>query len=367
MLLPRAMTRARTLQAGNHGSLGYYESLLFSRPGRVNGKANNFHSFFLSMQVRSDNSHCRPHFAHRIAKLLFFILCRAYIPQERIAMTITTRLFGKSGLPVTQVGLGGEGVLRTYGREPEAKTVIEQAAAQGITYFDSAQAYAGSQGYYGNFWRGHQELRSGIFQTSKSAARDYQGARADLAESLETMGLDRLDLWQIHDLRTGQDIEEIEGPGGALQAFVEAKDAGLVRFLGVTGHHAPQILEHAVKNWPVDSVLLPVNPAEAVLGGFLDRVMAAAKDCGLAVIAMKVLGGSHYISQRDGVTAELLLRFALSQEVSTAIVGCASDREVEALARVGRDFQHLTEDEEKRLLDLFRPHARRLAYYRGAI
>ena len=72
-------------------------------------------------------------------------------------------------------------MLRTHGREQEAKAVIEQAAAKGITYFDSAQAYAGSQGYYGNFWRGHQELRSGIFQTNKSAARDYQGAKADLA------------------------------------------------------------------------------------------------------------------------------------------------------------------------------------------
>src|SRR5512137_2563442 len=113
-------------------------------------------------------------------RAIFFILSRAYIQLGRIAMAITTRLFGRSGPPVTQVGLGGEGVLRTHGREPEAKSVIEQAAAQGITYFDSAQAYAGSQGYYGNFWRGHQELRSGIFQTSKSAARDYLGARADL-------------------------------------------------------------------------------------------------------------------------------------------------------------------------------------------
>jgi hypothetical protein len=80
----------------------------------------------------------------------------------------------------------------------------------------------------------------------------------------------------------------MEGLDGALQAFVEARDAGLVRFLGVTGHHTPKILEHAVKNWPVDSVLLPVNPAEAVLGGFLDRVMTAAKDRGLAVIAREV-------------------------------------------------------------------------------
>jgi aryl-alcohol dehydrogenase-like predicted oxidoreductase len=282
-------------------------------------------------------------------------------------MTITTRLFGKSGPAITQVGLGGEGVLRTHGREQEAKAVIEQAAAQGITYFDSAQAYAGSQGYYGNFWRSHQELRTRIFQTSKSAARDYQGARADLAESLEIMGLESLDLWQIHDVRTSQDIEEMEGPGGALRAFVEARDAGMVRFLGVTGHHDPKILEHAVKNWPVDAVLMPVNPAEAILGGFLDRVMAAAQDRSLAVIAMKVLGGSHYISLRDGLTVDLLLRFALSREISTAIVGCGSAGEVEALARVGTQFQPLAAEEEGRLLDLFRPHARRLAYYRGVI
>jgi hypothetical protein len=82
---------------------------------------------------------------------------------------------------------------------------------------------------------------------------------------------------------------------------------------------------------------------------------------------MKVLGGSHYISPREGLTADLLLRFALSREVSTAIVGCKSAREVEALARVGRDFQPLAAEEEKKLLDLFRPHARRLAYYRGEI
>ncbi len=74
-------------------------------------------------------------------------------------MAITTRLFGKTGPSVTQVGLGGEGVLRTYNREPEAKAVIEEAAAQGIAYFDSAAAYAGSQGYYGEFWSRHSDLR----------------------------------------------------------------------------------------------------------------------------------------------------------------------------------------------------------------
>ncbi len=280
-------------------------------------------------------------------------------------MAIATRLFGKTGTNVTQVGLGGEGVLRTYNREPEAKNVIEEAAAQGIAYFDSAAAYAGSQGYYGQFWSRHSELRSRIFQTSKSAARDKEGAKADLEGTLRTMGLERLDLWQIHDLRTREDLEEIEAPGGALEAFVEARDAGRIRFIGVTGHHAPKILEYAVLNWPVDSVLMPVNPAEAVLGGFLDRVNAAAKDRGLAVIGMKTLGASHYISSENGVTAKLLLRFALSRDISTAIVGCKSPAECRALARAGREFEPLTPEAEEGLVELFRPHARRLAFYRG--
>ena len=282
-------------------------------------------------------------------------------------MAITTRLFGKTGSEVTQVGLGGEGVLRTYNREPEAKAVIEEAAAQGISYFDSAAAYAGSQGYYGEFWSRHSDLRPQIFQTSKSAARDKEGANIDLEQTLQTMRLEGLDLWQIHDIRTREDVEELEAPGGALEAFVEARDAGRVRFIGVTGHHAPKILEYVVLNWPVDSVLMPVNPAEAVLGGFLDRVMAAAQDRGLAVIGMKTLGASHYISALDGVTAELLLRFALSKDVCTAIVGCSSPAECRALARVGREFEPLTLEEETRLVELFRPHARRLAFYRGVL
>jgi aryl-alcohol dehydrogenase-like predicted oxidoreductase len=280
-------------------------------------------------------------------------------------VVITTRLFGKTGPAVTQVGLGGEGVLRTYGREHEAQSVIEEAAAQGIAYFDCAKAYAGSEGYYGSFWRKHSELRSSIFQTSKSASRDEVGAKTDLFQTLEIMGLDHLDLWQIHDVRSRDDITSIEGPGGALQAFIEAKDTGLARFLGVTGHHDPQILLHAVKNWPIDAVLLPVNPLEAVLGGFLDAVMAAAKDRGLAIVGMKVLGASHYISPEMGITPELLLRFALSRGITTAIVGCSSPKEVSHLAKVGRKFEPLSSEEEKRLIDLFRPYASKLAFYRG--
>ncbi len=278
---------------------------------------------------------------------------------------LITKNFGRTGPAVTRVGLGGEGVLRTFGREAEAMAVIETALAEGITYFDCAPAYAGSQGYYGLVWGGRPEQRAGAFQASKSAGRTAAEARADLEHTLATMHLDHLDLWQIHDLRTEADFEAISGPGGALEAFVKARDQGLIKYIGVTGHDDPGLLTRAVRQWPVDAVLLPINPVEAVLGGFMDQTVPAARERGLAVIAMKVLGGGHYVAPRAGVTAEVLLGFALSQDPDVVIVGCRTPAEVHTLAQMGREARPLTADEQTALVEVFRADARRLAFYRG--
>ncbi|NWF56479.1 MAG: aldo/keto reductase [Syntrophaceae bacterium] len=275
--------------------------------------------------------------------------------------------FGKTRRKVSIVGLGGEGILRTHGRGQEARKVILEAVQQGITYFDSARVYAGSESYYGSIWPEHPDIRSGIFQTSKSARRDQKGALADLETTLRTMGLDHLDLWQVHDVRTEGDFEAISGPGGALEAFAAAKKAGKVRFIGVTGHHDPAILTRAVREWPVDSVLLPVNPVEAALGGFLDNTLAEARQKGVATIGMKVLGAGHYVMPDLGVTAELLIRFALSQNPTVTIVGCSTPEEVQTLSRLGRNFQPLSKEEQEELIGKFRPYAARLAYYRGTL
>ncbi|BEQ14582.1 aldo/keto reductase [Desulfoferula mesophila] len=273
-------------------------------------------------------------------------------------------VFGSSDVRVTPVGLGGEGVLRTMGRETEARAVIEEALSQGIGYYDSAVAYAGSQGYYGQVWRDRPRERDGIFQTSKSAQRTGEGAWAELQQTLATMGVDHLDLWQIHDLREESEFEEIAGSGGALEAFVRAREQGLARHIGVTGHHDPHLLTRVVLSWPVDAVLLPVNPVEACLEGFWDETMPAAREKGLAVIAMKVLGGGHYLAPQAGVDALTLIRFALAQEVTTVIVGCASPDQVRNLALAG-EMGPLPLAEQERLKELYRPHARRLAFYRG--
>ncbi|MCF8033627.1 MAG: aldo/keto reductase [Desulfarculaceae bacterium] len=279
-------------------------------------------------------------------------------------MTIPTAPFGDKDMQVTRVGLGGEGVLRTHGRSDEAQAVIEAALQMGISYYDSAPAYAGSQGYYGQVWTRRPDARDRMFQTSKSASRDKAGALADLRHSLSTMGLDRLDLWQIHDLRTEAEFQAIEAPGGALEAFVQARDQGLVKHIGVTGHHDPYLLTKAVLSWPLDAVLLPVNPAEAALPGFMDETLPMAREKGLAIIGMKLLGGGHYLGPREGVEAESLIRFALAQPVTTVVVGCSSPAEVGALARAAAQGP-LPPEEAERLTDLFRPQSRHLAFYRG--
>jgi len=280
---------------------------------------------------------------------------------------IDTHLFGQTGREVTIVGLGGEGILRTFGQEKKAEAVILEAVQQGISYFDCARVYAGSEGYYGRVWPKHPEVRAKVFQASKSASRDKKGALADLDKTLGTMGIDHLDLWQIHDVRTDEDFAAIAGPNGALEAFVVAKKAGKIRHIGVTGHYDPAVLTRAVMEWPVDSVLLPVNPVEAVLGGFLDATLSAAQKKGIAVIAMKVLGASHYMIPDLGITPEILIRFALSQKITLAIVGCSTPEHVQILANAGRNFSPLSKKEQEDLIERFRPQAEELAYYRGLL
>jgi aryl-alcohol dehydrogenase-like predicted oxidoreductase len=273
--------------------------------------------------------------------------------------------FGATGRQVSRVGLGGEGVLRTFGRTRDAQAVILEALSCGITYFDSARAYAGSEGYYGSLWLDRPKQAAQVFKASKSASRDRAGALVDLDQSLTMMGLQSLDLWQIHDIRTKEDLLQIEANGGALEAFLHAREVGLVGAIGATAHQDPQILTYAATNWDIDSVLMPVNPVEGVLGGFLDSTLEAATSRGIAIVGMKALGASHYINTKDGVTPAALIRFSLSQEIDVLTVGCSTPQEVRTLADAGKGFKKMPLDEQHDLLDIFRPYARRLAFYRG--
>jgi aryl-alcohol dehydrogenase-like predicted oxidoreductase len=266
-----------------------------------------------------------------------------------------------------RVGLGGEGVLRTEGKEQEALRMLNGAYDNGIRYYDSATAYAGSERYLGLFWKQHPERKEETFQTSKTACRDAKGASEALARTLTHLGREHLDLWQIHDLRTRVDLRRLKKADGALKVFYDACETGTVRGIGVTGHHNPAVLLDAVTSWDIDSVLLPVNPVEAILGGFIDPVIPAARERGIGVIGMKVLGAGHYLTPKLGLDPEILIQFALTQDVDMVIVGCSTPIEAELLARLGRDHKPMDEETLKRVIDTFRPYAKRLAYYRGVV
>lgn len=272
--------------------------------------------------------------------------------------------FGQTGRQVSPVGLGGEGVLRTHGRMAEAVAVIEEAIARGITYFDSAPAYADSECYYGKVWGENPDIRKRIFQTSKSACRDREGALRDLEASLKRLQTDYLDLWQIHDVRTSAECDEIGAKGGALEAFIDAREQGIVHALGVTGHHDPDVLNEAVRRWPVDAVLLPVNPVEDLIGGFMTRTISEAGKKGLAVIGMKVLGGGHYVMPDFGLDIDFLLRFALLADMTLPIVGCKLPGEVVKLVQAAEDSHVLAESELQEKRAMITPYGRKLAFYR---
>lgn len=280
---------------------------------------------------------------------------------------LSTTSFGITNQQVTVVGLGGEGVLRTFGRRDQAAEVIHEALDRGIKYFDSASVYSDSEVYYGSVWGEKKDARLKIFQTSKSASRDKKGALADLEQTLDRLKTDYLDLWQIHDVRTEEEIQEIAGPGGALEAFVGARLSGKVRYIGVTGHHDPRVLTRAVREWPVDSVMMPVNPVETLLGGFLTLTLPVAKEKGIAIIGMKILGGSHYLISQLGINPESLIRYALSYDITVAIVGCSTPGEVRTLAEEGSNPNPMTEKERSALLGTFEPYTEQLAFYRGVI
>jgi predicted aldo/keto reductase-like oxidoreductase len=276
-------------------------------------------------------------------------------------MAIPTRILGRTGQSVSLLGLGGEGVLRTFGQDKDASALINRALDLGITYCESARAYSGSEAYYG---KALGERRRQIFLASKSHNRDKKGALAHLHETLTKMKTDHLDLWQVHDVREEEDIAGIFGPGGALEAFVQAKKQGKTRFIGVTGHHEPAIIRKCIELFDFDTVLMPVNPAEQQYKSFVENVLPLAREKNMGIIGMKVYARGS-VSRLPGYAGmEPFLRFALSQPVSNVVIGCDDIAQLEQNVKFAGSFKPMTQDEQQRLVRDVSPFARQLMYYK---
>ncbi len=164
--------------------------------------------------------------------------------------------FGRTGHESMRTIFGAAALGRAT--DEEAAPVLELLLQYGINHIDTAAMYGRSERRVGTWMDRH---RKDFFLATKTHERTYEKARAQFHHSLERMRVDSVDLLQLHNLVEPDEWEVAMGPGGALEAAVEARDQGLTRFIGVTGHGVTVAHMHqrSLERFPFDSVLLPYN------------------------------------------------------------------------------------------------------------
>jgi aryl-alcohol dehydrogenase-like predicted oxidoreductase len=284
---------------------------------------------------------------------------KAQTPPQAVAPSNhPTRQLGKTGAMVEIVSLGGEGILRTTGQHKSAVPMIEEALRLGVRYLDTAPAYQQSQDYYGAAFKNlGTTARDQVFLASKTHRRERDAALALLDDSLERLGTDRLDLWQLHDLRSQNDLDRIFAKGGAIEAVEKAKADGRVRFVGITGHYDPAILMEAMRRYPVDTVLCAINPADRVRSPFLTSVIPEARRRNVGIIGMKIMAAGRLLRDNTA-TPEELIHYAASH-TDTVIIGCSSIAEVRQNLAVRDTFKPMNEGELEALEARIAPHSKR--------
>jgi len=276
--------------------------------------------------------------------------------------TTVTRTLGGTGAQVLPVSLGGEGILRTTGRARQAVPVILEALRLGVRYCDTAPAYQQSQDYYGEAFRAAGTgSRERVLLASKCHERTRDRALGLLDDSLRRLGTDHLDTWQMHDLRTMDELDVLTSKGGALQAALEAKADGRIRFIGVTGHHAPEVLLEAMRRFAFDTVLVAINPADGRYRPFVPTVVAEARKRNMGVVGMKALAGGRLVG---AAPPGELLRYAATH-ADTVVVGCSSVDEIRANLGIADGFAAMTDAEQHALERRIAPRASDYDYFKG--
>lgn len=243
-----------------------------------------------------------------------------------------TRIFGKTKARISIIALGGCGV--GYVNQEEADKAIQLAMDNGINMIDVAPTYGNAESRL-NKWV--QKYRNKFFIAEKTLKRTKNSAMRQLKRSLERLGTDHFDLYQFHAVPNLEELNQILGEGGAMEAFKEAKETGLIKFIGITGHENMQVLKKALESSnDFDTVLLPVN-----LGTILHPhpvndfrpVLELAREKNLGVTAIKSISrgrwsgdavyNTWYEPMVDQYSIDQAVKFTLSQDgVSTYSLPC---------------------------------------------
>ena len=259
---------------------------------------------------------------------------------------IPKRRFGKQDELVSALALGGYH-LGLVGNQREAIRIVHAAIDAGVTFMDNAWEYheGESEEILGKALVGRRDQ---VFLMTKvcTHGRDKAVAMRQLKQSLRRLKTDRLDLWQVHECVYPNDPARHFMPGGVIEALVEAKDQGLVRYVGFTGHKTPEIhMEMFSHGFPFDSVQMPLNCFDASFRSFEQAVLPEANRLGLAVLGMKSMGGEGDAVRKRVTTPEEALRYAMSLPVTTTVSGMESMRLLRQNVRIASDFTPMSQDE----------------------
>jgi aryl-alcohol dehydrogenase-like predicted oxidoreductase len=203
-------------------------------------------------------------------------------------MPLPTLPFGKTGHESTRVIFGAAALFR--GTPEDADRALEMLFAAGVNHIDTAHSYGRSERLVGRWMPQHRDR---FFLATKTGERTYDGAWEDIRKSLERLQTDHVDLLQLHNLTDEEGWEAAMAPGGALEAAVEARERGFVRFIGVTGHGvvAPAMHLRSLVRFPFDSVLLPYNCVMMRNPAYAASFESLARLCEQRQVALQTIKG----------------------------------------------------------------------------
>jgi predicted aldo/keto reductase-like oxidoreductase len=273
---------------------------------------------------------------------------------------IPYRQLGRTGEKVSIVGLGGYHI-GTQHDEQESIRIIRSALDGGINFLDNCWDYnaGGSEMRMGKALR--DGYRKKAFLMTKIDGRDRKTAEAQINESLSRLQTDHVDLMQMHEIIRMEDSDRIFAPGGAMEAVVEAKKAGKIRYIGFTGHKSPDIhlkmLQSASHHgFKFDTVQMPLNVMDAHFNSFEKKILPLLVDGGVGVLGMKSMG-DKIILESKAVTPIECLHYAMNLPTSVVITGCDSMKILEQALEAARTFRPMDQKQVAELLSRTAPLA----------
>jgi aryl-alcohol dehydrogenase-like predicted oxidoreductase len=290
---------------------------------------------------------------------------------------IPQRRLGKTGAKVGIYSLGAQATVEQVGMREQAIEIVNRCIDLGINYIDTS-AWYGMDGTSsaGDHLRGTSERHVGevmktrrneVFLATKTHDRSYDGAMKHLESSLKNLQTDRIDLWQIHNIKPGgdEDIDYIFSDEGCMKALVKAQEEGTVRFLGITGHADPDPMKELVDRYPFDTVLMALNAADKHYNSYIEKLLPTAVEKEMGIIGMKIPARDRIFSHGGILTMKEAMSYTMSLPISTIIVGIDNIPELEENIRIAQEFEPLTAEEMLAIEDKVKPHHEHLLFYKG--